>query len=327
MKTNKPTSIASEFARIVTPVSLASDSQNNALPTRMKILNWGVNANAKGQKIVVNQKLVDSMSSPVYAFREIALDYEHNTYPLSTTYKETVEPRPVAAFLSVDVVDGQGVFVDVVRWTDSGLQNAKNYCDLSAVPVMDGAGNVVAIISVALTRAGAVPDITFEQAALAAMEAFNNPEGKQMNWKEIVAKQLGMDPNCTDDELMTAWKKQLPAETSTEMSATEISGIVTTAVAASTAALSARLDQSEKQKIIDDGRADGKAVCLSAELLAKMSVDDVKAHIAALPVAVPLAPLTPVVIADGKTVSLSATELLVCQSLGITPEAYAKEKK
>ena len=68
-------------------------------------------------------------------------------------------------------------------------------------------------------------------------------------------------------------------------------------------------------------------VCLSAELMGKLSVDEIKAHCAALPVAVPLAALTPVTIAEGRTVALSATEMEVCASLGLTPEAYAKEKE
>ena len=37
--------------------------------------------------------------------------------------------------------------------------------------------------------------------------------------------------------------------------------------------------------------------------------------------------LTPVTIAEGRTVALSATEMEVCASLGLSAEAYAKEKE
>lgn len=323
---------------VVTPVALAA-GDGAKLPTRMKVLGWGANPNCQGRKVVVGRKLVESMASPTYAYKQIALDYEHNTCPLSAAYKHSQEPRPVAAFLSVEVVEGEGVFVDVDRWTPSGAENAHNYCDLSATPMMDAEGNVVAVVAVALTRTGAVPGITFSQAALAALAAMEdenkNPEGIEMNWKEIVAKQLGLEPGCTDDELQSAWKahlEQVAAKPAAKpdtaaLSATEVGEIVATAVAASTAPLSARLDMQEKQKLVDEARGEGKVVCLSAELMGKLTVDEVKAHCAALPVAVPLAALTPVQVAEGRVVALSATEMEVCASLGLSAEEYAKEKE
>ena len=323
---------------VVTPVALAA-GDGAKLPTRMKVLGWGANPNCQGRKVVVGRKLVESMASPTYAYKQIALDYEHNTCPLSAAYKHSQEPRPVAAFLSVEVVEGEGVFVDVDRWTPSGAENAHNYCDLSATPMMDAEGNVVAVVAVALTRTGAVPGITFSQAALAALAAMEdenkNPEGIEMNWKEIVAKQLGLEPGCTDDELQSAWKahlEQVAAKPAAKpeaaaLSAEDLGGIVATAVQASTAALSARLDAQEKQKLVDDARGEGKVVCLSAELMGKLTVDEVKAHCAALPVAVPLAALTPVQVAEGRVVALSATEMEVCASLGLSAEEYAKEKE
>ena len=323
---------------VVTPVALAA-GDGAKLPTRMKVLGWGANPNCQGRKVVVGRKLVESMASPTYAYKQIALDYEHNTCPLSAAYKHSQEPRPVAAFLSVEVVEGEGVFVDVDRWTPSGAENAHNYCDLSATPMMDAEGNVVAVVAVALTRTGAVPGITFSQAALAALAAMEdenkNPEGIEMNWKEIVAKQLGLEPGCTDDELQSAWKahlEQVAAKPAAKpdtaaLSATEVGEIVATAVAASTAPLSARLDMQEKQKLVDEARGEGKVVCLSAELMGRLTVDEVKAHCAALPVAVPLAALTPVQVAEGRVVALSATEMEVCASLGLSAEEYAREKE
>ncbi len=324
---------------VVTPVALAA-GDGAKLPTRMKVLGWGANPNCQGRKVVVGRKLVESMASPTYAYKQIALDYEHNTCPLSAAYKHSQEPRPVAAFLSVEVVEGEGVFVDVDRWTPSGAENAHNYCDLSATPMMDAEGNVVAVVAVALTRTGAVPGITFSQAALAALAAMEtninpNEDTEEMNWKEIVAKQLGLEPGCTDDELQSAWKAHLeklaakPAAKpeAAALSAEDLGGIVATAVQASTAALSARLDAQEKQKLVDEARGEGKVVCLSAELMGRLTVDEVKAHCAALPVAVPLAALTPVQVAEGRVVALSATEMEVCASLGLSAEEYAKEKE
>ena len=145
------------YARITSKAALSAE--NGKLPDRMKILNWGMNPNRQGKKVVVGRQLVEAMSAPTYPFREIALDFEHNTCPGTLAYQHTQEPRPIAAFLNVDVVENEGVFVNVERWTPDGEKNAQNYCDLSAVPLMDADGNVTSIISVALSRCGSVPDL------------------------------------------------------------------------------------------------------------------------------------------------------------------------
>lgn len=105
-----------------------------------------------------------------------------------------------------------------------------------------------------------------------------------------------------------------------------IGEIVATAVRASTAGLTARLDGQEKRRLIEAARAEGKVVALSDTLLGRMTVAELREHIAALPAMVPMAPLTPVKVDEGRTVALNATELAVCKALGLSAEAYAKEK-
>ena len=244
-KTQSKTVTQALFTRVVSVAALAADPAGK-LPTRMRILKWGANANSQNKVVIVGKKLIESMSSPIYPFGQVALDYEHNTWSGSAEYKRTNEPRPVAAFLSVEVVEDDGVYVKVDRWTPTGEKDAVNFCDLSAVPMMDKDGNVTSIVSVALTRAGSVPDITFSQALAAQMETeLNNPEGKdEMNYKELMCKLLGIDSDSTDEALQSAWSAYLAKQNAAEkpaeaaaMSATEIAGIVTTAVSASTAAL------------------------------------------------------------------------------------------
>lgn len=335
--------------RVVTAVALATDGDGAPhLPTRMRILKWGDNPNSQGVPVRVGPRLVAAMREPTYPFRQIALDYEHNTWPGSKAYQETREPREVAAFLTVEAVEGQGVFVNVDRWTPSGLRQAPNYCDLSATPLLDKDGNVTAIVSVALSRTGAVPDIVFEQAAAMSAALQTDPHGETMNWKEMIAKYLGLDPAATDEEVQAAWKAHLekaaadkakaaeakaaeakpaPApEAAAALSAEAIGGIVATAVKAAVGPLAARLDGQDKAKIIADARAEGKVVALSDTLLQRMTTQELSDHVKALPAVVPLAALTPVKIAEGRTVALSAAEMEVCRALGLTAEAYAKEK-
>jgi len=191
-----------------------------------------------------------------------------------------------------------------------------------------------------------VPDIAFEQAALGA--ALNAPShgdtGDTMDWKEIIAKLLGLDPaTATDEEVLAALEARLkkPEDTPADpppaaggdpepdgaaLSAGVIGEIVATAVRASTAGLTARLDGQEKRRLIEAARAEGKVVALSDTLLGRMTVAELREHIAALPAMVPMAPLTPVKVDEGRTVALNATELAVCKALGLSAEAYAKEK-
>ena len=328
--------------RVVTAVALATDGDGAPrLPTRMRILKWGDNPNSQGVPVRVGPRLVAAMREPTYPFRQIALDYEHNTWPGSKAYQETREPREVAAFLTVEAVEGRGVFVNVDRWTPSGLRQAPNFCDLSATPLLDQDGNVTAIVSVALSRTGAVPDIVFEQAAAMSAAPQTDPHGETMNWKEMIAKYLGLAPEATDEEVQDAWKAHLekaaaekakaaeakPApEAAAALSAEAIGGIVATAVKAQTAGLAARLDGQEKQRLIDAARSEGKVVALADTLLARMTVDELRTHVGALPAVVPLAALTPVQVAEGRTIALNATEMAVCKALGLAAEAYAREK-
>lgn len=333
--------------RVVTAVALATDGDGAPrLPTRMRILKWGDNPNSQGVPVRVGPRLVEAMREPTYPFRQIALDYEHNTWPGSKAYQETREPREVAAFLTVEAVEGKGVFVNVDRWTPSGLRHAPNFCDLSATPLLDKDGNVTAIVSVALSRTGAVPDIVFEQAAAMSAAPQTDPHGETMNWKEMIAKYLGLAPEATDEEVLAAWQAHLekaaaekakaaeakaaeaaPApEAAAALSAEAIGGIVATAVKAQTAGLAARIDGQEKQRLIDAARSEGKVVALADTLLARMTVDELRAHVDALPPVVPLAALTPVQVAEGRTIALNATEMAVCKALGLSAEAYAREK-
>lgn len=331
---------AKAYARITSPAALSVGE--GKLPTRMKILNWGENPNSQGKKVVVGKRLIQAMTEPTYPFHEIALDYEHNTCPGTTEYQRTQEPRPIAAFLSVDVVEDEGVYVNVERWTPDGEKNAQHYCDLSAVPLMDADGHVTSIISVALSRAGAVPDITFSQAALAAM-AETNPKGNtQMTHREMLIGLLGLEADATDEAIVAAYNAALekakaekakepakpadPVKEDAEQVEESAALSAIKVLASQFADMGARLDSHEKERIIAAATAEGKVVALSAEIVSKLSLDDLRKHCQELPKSVPLVGLTPVKVAENKTVALSATELEVAKSLGLTAEEYAKEK-
>lgn len=134
-----------------------------ALPNRFKVLGWGANANTKGRPLIVSAKTAQALPALQRArgHEKVALDFEHNTVPGSKAYKESQEPRAVASFNTLEVVEGEGVFFNVDRWTPEGIQGAPNFQDISPAVEMDDQGHVVFIHSAGLCRNGSVYDLEF----------------------------------------------------------------------------------------------------------------------------------------------------------------------
>ena len=164
-----------------TEVALSADAAK--LPKRIKILNWGDNPNCHGKRVNVGPLFAKCLAAATYPYRKVALDFEHNTFPGTAAYKESSEPRPVAGFGTVEVVEGKGVYLTMSAWTPDGEKMAVNFADVSAGAVTDKDGNVVAVASVALCRAGAVDGMDFVEAPLSggvssALSGIINQEAK-----------------------------------------------------------------------------------------------------------------------------------------------------
>ena len=145
-------------------ISLSADAAK--LPRRIKVLNWGDNPNCHGKRVNVGPLFVKCLGADTYPYRKVALDFEHNTFPGTAAYKESKEPRPVAGFGEIEAVEGDGVYLTMSSWTPEGERMAVNYADVSAGAVTDRDGNLVAVASVALCRAGAVEGMDFVEAPL-----------------------------------------------------------------------------------------------------------------------------------------------------------------
>ena len=145
-------------------VSLSADAAK--LPRRIRVLNWGDNPNCHGKRVNVGALFVKCLNADTYPYRKVALDFEHNTFPGTAAYKESKEPRPVAGFGTIEAVEGDGVYITRSSWTPDGEKMAATYADVSAGAVTDKEGNLVAVASVALCRAGAVDGMDFVEAPL-----------------------------------------------------------------------------------------------------------------------------------------------------------------
>src|SRR5581483_5390293 len=136
--------------------------KGEALPNRLKLLDWGKNDTIVGPVIVdqTSAALLESNQRKL-GFERVALDFEHNTVPGSPEYERTHEPRDVAAYGAPRIIPGQGLSLENLEWTKTGQKKARNFEDLSPAVKPDAAGRVIFMHSAALTRNGAVHGLTF----------------------------------------------------------------------------------------------------------------------------------------------------------------------
>lgn len=333
-----------------TGVAVALSADAAKLPRRIKVLNWGDNPNCHGRRVNVGPLFAKCLSAAVYPYRQVALDFEHNTFPGTAAYKESREPRPVAGFGSIEVVEGRGVYLTMSSWTPEGERMAVNYADVSAGAVTDEDGNVVAVASVALCRAGAVDGMDFVEAPLSggvssALSGIINQDGglkpaspKQkgtaMDFKALLIKSLGLGDDATDEAIQAALAKALGRKPDENQEARQAatSAAVKAAVAEAVkpikeqvAALSAAAVAHEKRDLVAEAAREGKVVALSADALAKLSVEDLKATIAKTAVTVPLSAKTPATVKETAPSGEVPDEFRrIALNCGVSPDIFRK---
>ena len=333
---NKPAKVILLRTTGVT-VSLSADAAK--LPRRIKVLNWGENPNCHGKRVNVGAIFVKCLNADTYPYRKVALDFEHNTFPGTAAYKESKEPRPVAGFGTIEAVEGDGVYLNVTNWTPVGEKMAVNYADISAGAVTDTEGNLIAVASVALCRAGAVEGMDFVEAPLSgdvssALKRIinNNQKGQQaMDYKALLLKLLGLGEDATDEAIQAALDAAGKKPTQEEQDAA-LSAAVKAAVAEAVkpieekvAALSAAAVAHEKADLIAEAAREGKVIALGADAIGKITIEDLKATIAKTPVTVPLAAKTPTTMKEKAAEGEVSEELRqIALNCGVSPDIFKK---
>ena len=328
-------------------VSLSADAAK--LPRRIKVLNWGDNPNCHGKRVHVGALFVKCLNADTYPYRKVALDFEHNTFPGTAAYKESKEPRPVAGFGTIEAVEGDGVYITMSSWTPDGEKMAANYADVSAGAVTDKEGNLVAVASVALCRAGAVDGMDFVEAPLSggissALSGIinqgraepghqDNQKGQQaMDYKALLLKLLGLGEDATDEAIQAALAEKFEKKPTQEEQDAALSAAVKTAVAEAVkpieekvAALSAAAVAHEKADLIAEAAREGKVIALGADAIGKITVEDLKATIAKTPVTVPLNAKTPTTMKENAAEGDVPEELRqIALNCGVDPEIFKK---
>ena len=334
-------------------VTLSADAAK--LPHRIKVLNWGDNPNCHGKRVNVGPLFVRCLGADTYPYRKVALDFEHNTFPGTPAYKESAEPRAVAGFGTIEAVEGEGVYITMSSWTPEGERMAAHYADVSAGAVTDKEGNLIAVSSVALCRAGSVDGMDFVEAPLSggissALSGIINQEGglkpaapiskgkQAMDYKALLLKSLGLGEDATDEAIQAALdaaeKKPKNGErgTGNGEQSEALSAAVKEAVAEAVkpiekkvAALSAAAVAHEKADLIAEAAREGKVIALGADAIEKLSVEDLKSTIAKTAVTVPLSARTPGHIKPTTTEGEVPEEFRqIALNCGVSPEIFKK---
>ena len=209
--------------------------------------------------------------------------------------------------------------------------------DVSAVPVtVDDSPEVVAVVSVALCRNGAVPGAEFRESTLSAGQSQtgrqdspnpteNNQPHKEnaMDYKAILLKLLGLPEDASDEAVGEAVEKLNEGQSQTGHQDSNPAGGVAP-LAARIDALERRADKAEKDAILARARAEGRVVALSAEAVAKLSPRDLEETVAKTPATVPLSAVTPGAVRETAAKTPPDEETLkLARMCGVDPEALA----
>jgi phage I-like protein len=293
------------------------------LPTRLLVFPWGENHTNQGLFIVNEVTANELVANQVrMKFDIVALDYQHNTAPVTDAAGNSVAPevlygtpRQVAGFSALDVVrpggaEAPGIYMTSVAYNPGQEEIVRSgaYPDLSPTPLTNERREVIFLHSVALCRQGEVDGVVFPirlSAELAEVYNNTNTNNKQtMNREQLLALLASMGvtnlaADITDEALLTRVN-----ERGAELQALAAATPAPTPPAPATppapvdaanetlSKLEARIRGMECDTILRNAASQGKVIGLSAEVVATMTPTQLQAVVdAAQPGRVPTSPV------------------------------------
>jgi hypothetical protein len=334
-------------------ISNGAAAVEGKLPSRLKILAWGDNPAIHGLNPRLGQHSLAAFEANMRArgLDKVALDFEHNTVKGTPAHDEAPEPRAVAAFGVPRLVHGEGLYLDDLVYTPHGVSHALDYIDLSpAVHIDPATGEVDFLHSCALTRAGAVRDLSFYSVEAEVINNTNS-KGAGMDWKMFAAKFAGVAEDLPDDQLQAAFEAKVA-----ELSAAPVEKIKTDVAALSAAvqamkpaegqeseitALSAtvaglkdelitvhgEITTMRRQNVCEQAAREGKVIPLSAEQIGATDPKLLAEMVGKLPVTVPVERRTPEYIQTLSAGAASTTLKTVAEKCGLDPAKVVEVNK
>jgi phage I-like protein len=303
------------------------------LPAEIVICPWGESRDLDGNPVIVNETTLAElgMNQTKYGFDEIAMDFEHGTVPKRDADGKAIapsEPVAIAGMGTLTVREGVGIVYQPVSWTTAGepAYTGRHFRDLSPTVSKNEKGEVIFVHSVALCRNGQIRDLHAFSTPLSFSTALSTtPETKTKtmdapNYRDLLRLKLSLPEDATDEQIV-AGMESLSAPAKVEEKEPE-----TTAMAAAgtpeVTALTARMDQMEKDNLVLQATAAGKIIPLSADALKLTPLSVVrelveKATPGEVPTASSIAKKDP-----PRVQALSAEEKVVAARMGYSEEKW-----
>lgn len=312
----------------------------SALPGRICVGKWGRNKSVK-QDYIINETTLRALpvTQKALGFDTVDLDFNHNTVPGSPAFKAEKEPRLRAGYGALEVVPGEGVFLNLNRYTPQGESALKDgqVHDLSPAIITNSAGEVIFMHSVALCRQGCTEGLEIQlnsadfgdlaarlQTHSADFSPKSSPTAKptmDAKYKALLLLILGL-PDTADDAAIEAAAKTLGTKLDTATSTAKDASTAVQTMSAELKRVVVLLEGNEKDRLLADAVAAGKLVPQS---ISNLPLEHFKKVVADLPAGVvPLERRTPKDIQTHSAGVLSVdsvTETEVNRQLGIKPAA------
>lgn len=343
-----------------------------AAPSEIKLIPAGSFRSARDARPVdVSAWLMDDVTAAAVLSAQAALkgkflfDYDHQTLRA----EKNGQPAPAAGWGGrLEWRSGDGLYAVDMDWTPAALSAiaAKEYRYISPVFLYDKkTGAVTSIKMAALTNYPALDDLTDLAAAAAEIYSTSTPQETAMDPKEIIERLiylLNLPVTATIEEigaeldklkamiaqpdgatvglsaLLSAKDEELVALSAQVVAAVDLTQYAPIAVVkelqGQVAALSGNVVEDRVEKLIAQGKADGRIIGdqLEAYLigLGKQNFAALTAYLAA---AQPITALTGMqtggkspIQDGGGDAALSTDELAVCTAMGVDPEEFKKTK-
>ncbi len=135
-------------------IARLAEAKTRPLPRRLKILNWGPNNPSTSGPVTVGKRSAEKLLANQRArgAERVLIDYNHCTVegaPEHVRRRQSGEPALVFGSGRVNLIEGEGVWLEDVEWTAEGVKQARRYEDMNPAFSFD-CGEVDFINSVAL---------------------------------------------------------------------------------------------------------------------------------------------------------------------------------
>lgn len=318
---------------------LAAPEAGKPLPTEILICPWEKKDTKKGVILCGATTEQVLMRNQMAAKRHprVALDFEHNTVPESPSFQADAK---VAAWGTLDMRPGKGIFLSAVEWTPEGESHVRggHAKGISPAAARNDDGEVIFIHSAGLCKHQEIDGLTLFSASADLRDLIttaNQTTTNDMDLKAVIkltniflgSAGLDLIPDSATveqiealagkgaDKIKEAMGKGKEKETET---ATTFSAEIT--------AMRKELDGIKKDGILSAAIRDGKIVAFTADEIDKMDLATFSSHVSKLEAGkVPMEKRTPEGIA---TFSASTTQSSgldqTLSRMGLTKEDFTK---